>query len=129
MTMLIASESLWAQIPEFDESRPYLLHPYVTPERLMTWQESLPPGEVCIRRGARVQAFEGKVGWKDDFVVIPTHGEIPHLLLREGHFWGRKELAIPVSAVERIKGRTAHLKLDKKGVRALPSVPVQEPWR
>ena len=129
MTPLIESEFLWAEIPEFNEAHPYLLHPYVFPRRLMTKQESLPPGELCIRRGARVQATDGKVGWVDEFVVIPTNGEITYLLLREGHLWGCKEVTIPISAIERIEERMVHLKLDKRGLQALPSVPVRRPWR
>ena len=129
MTPLIEAEFLWVEIPGFDEFHPYLLHPYVTPGRLMTKQESLPPGELWIRRGAQVQATDGKVGWVDEFVVMPTNGEITHLLLREGHLWGYKEVTIPVSAIERIEGRTVHLKLDKRSIQALPSVPVRRPWR
>jgi sporulation protein YlmC with PRC-barrel domain len=129
MSPLIESEFLWAEIPEFRESHSYLLHPYVVPGRLKTKQESLPPGELDIRRGARVQATDGKVGWVDEFVVIPTNGEITHLLLREGHQWGCKEVTIPISAIERIEERTVHLKLDKRGIQALPSVPVQRSWR
>ena len=129
MTPLIESEFLWAEIPGFDEAYPYLLHPYVIPGRLMTKQQSLPPGELGIRRGTRVHATDGKVGWVDEFVTIPTNGEITHLLLREGHLWGCKEVTIPVSAIERIEERAVYLKLDKRGVQALPSVPVKRPWR
>lgn len=129
MPPLIEAEFLWAEIPEFYEAHGYMLHPYVVPGRLMTKQESLPPGELDIRRGARVYATDGKVGWVDEFVVIPTNGEITHLLLREGHLWGCKEVTIPISEIERIEERVVHLKLDKKGIRALPSVPVRRPWR
>ncbi len=94
----------------------------------MTKQESLPPGKFRIRRGAPVQASDGKVGWVDEFVVIPANGEITHLLLREGHLWGCKEVTIPVSAIERIEGRTVYLKLNRRGVQALPSVPVRRLW-
>lgn len=129
MAPLIESEFLWAEIPGLDEAYPYLLHPYVIPGRLATKQESMPPGELGISRGTRVHATDGKVGWVDEFVVIPTNGEITHLLLREGHLWGCKEVTIPVSAIEGIEERTVHLKLDKRGVQALPSVPVKRPWR
>ena len=129
MTPLIETEFLWAEIPEFNEFYPYLLQPYVIPGQLATKQESLPPGELGIHRGARVHATDGKVGWVNEFVTIPTNGEITHLLLREGHLWGCKEVAIPISAIERIEERTVYLKLDKREVQALPSVPVRRPWR
>ena len=129
MTPLIEAEFLWAEIPGFNESHPYLLQPYVIPARLMVRQESLPPEELGVRRGARVHATDGKVGWVDEFVVIPTNGEITHFLLREGHLWGCNEVTIPITAIDRIDGKTVHLKLNKKEIRALPFVPVRRPWR
>ena len=129
MTPLIESEFLWAEIPGLDEAYPYLLHPYVIPGRLKTKQLSLSPDELGIHRGARVYATDGKVGWVDEFVTIPTNGQITHLLLREGHLWGCKEVTIPVSEIERIEGGAVYLQLDKMGVLALPSVPVRRPWR
>jgi hypothetical protein len=129
MIPLIEAEFLWAETAGFNESHPYLVHPYVIPGRLMVRQESLPPEELCVRRGARVHASDGKVGWVDEFVVIPTNGEITHLLLREGQLWGCKEVTIPITAIDRIDGKTVHLRLNKQEIRALPSVPVQRPWR
>jgi sporulation protein YlmC with PRC-barrel domain len=129
LTPLIEAEFLWAKIPGFKKSDPYLLHPYVTPRQRMTKGESVPPEKLRIRRGARVQASDGKVGWVDEFVVIPNSGAVTHLLLREGHLWGCKEVSIPVSAIERIEGRMVHLKLNRRDVQALPSVPVRRLWR
>lgn len=129
MIPLIEAEFLSAEIPGFNESHPYLVHPYVIPGRLMVRQESLPPDELGVRRGARVLATDGKVGCVDEFVVIPTNGEITHLLLREGHLWGCKEVTIPISAIERIDGRKVYLKLNKKEISALPSVAVKRPWQ
>ena len=65
----------------------------------------------------------------DEFVTIPTNGQITHLLLREGHLWGCKEVTIPVSEIERIEGGAVYVKLDKRGIQALPSVQVRRPWR
>lgn len=129
MQPFIESEFMWIEIPDLDESFPYMLHPYVVPSSLTEKQESLPAEELCIRRGAQVQATDGKVGWVDEFVVVPANGEITHLLLREGHLWGCKEVTIPISAIERIEGKTVHLRLDTKRVQALPPVPVQRSWR
>jgi hypothetical protein len=125
----IEAEFLSAEMAGFNESHPYLLHPFVIPARLMVRQESLPPDELGVRRGARVLATDGKVGCVDEFVVIPTNGEITHLLLREGHLWGCKEVTIPISAIERIDGRKVYLKLNKKEISALPSVAVKRPWQ
>jgi hypothetical protein len=46
----------------------------------------------------------------------------------EGHLWGKKEVTIPVSAIDRIAEDTVYLKRDQKTVEALPSEPVRRSW-
>ena len=55
-------------------------------------------------------------------------GHISHLILMEGHLWGKKEVAIPVSAIDRIEEDTVYLKLDKEAVESLPSEPVRRTY-
>jgi hypothetical protein len=45
---------------------------------------------------------------------------VTHVLLQEGHLWGRKEVAIPVSAVTRIQDGI-RLNMTKKQIEDLPS--------
>ena len=47
-----------------------------------------------------------------------------HLVMREGHLWGKKDVVIPVSEVDRIEEDTVYLKLSKDEVQALPAIPV-----
>jgi hypothetical protein len=56
-----------------------------------------------------------------------TGGTVTNLLLREGYLGGKKDVAVPVSAVDFCDADTVHLKLDKAAVKALPSVPVKRP--
>jgi hypothetical protein len=125
MEPLIETGLVWADIPELNELPPYHLHPYAAWMPSMARHGSLPRGELCIRRGAGVQAIDAGVGWIDELGVVPTSGEITHLLLREGHLRGRKEVVIPVSEIDRIEERTVYLKLYRKGVEALPLVQVR----
>ena len=37
------------------------------------------------------------------FVADPQTGHITHLILREGHLWGQRDVVIPVNAIERIE--------------------------
>jgi hypothetical protein len=106
-------------------SCPYHLQPYAAWMPSIAKHESLPRGELCIRRGARVQAIDARVGWIDEFGVVPTSGEITHLLLREAHLRERKEVVIPVSAIDRLEERTVFPKLHREGVEALPFVQVR----
>ncbi len=82
--------------------------------------ERIPPNELAIHRGTLVMAKDGHVGQVDEFIVEPVNGHITHLVLREGHLWGKKDVSIPVSQIDRIEKDTVYLKLDKRGVEALP---------
>ena len=64
---------------------------YVPEER-----RQIPPGELAVRRGTRVEATDGYVGKVDEFLVNPQNGNITHLVMREGHLWGQKDVTIPL---------------------------------
>jgi hypothetical protein len=53
-------------------------------------EEQIPPGELAVYRGARVEATDGKAGMLGEFLVNPLTGHISHLILMEGHLWGKK---------------------------------------
>jgi hypothetical protein len=55
------------------------------------------------------------------FVVNPSDHQVTHILLQEGHIWGRKEVAIPISAVTGIDNGI-RLNLTKQQVEDLPPV-------
>jgi len=104
----------------------YLLWPYVVLETRTVLAECkrIPPHELAVRRGAQVEATDGRVGTIDEFLVDPQNGHITHLMLREGHLWDKKDVAIPVSEIEHIGEHTVYLKLGKQAVQALPAIPV-----
>ena len=55
------------------------------------------------------------------FLVNPDDDRVTHVLLQEGHLWGRKEVAIPISAVIRVD-EGIRLNLTKEQVGELPPV-------
>ena len=59
----------------------------------------VPVGETEVGPGDRVLAVDGDIGRVQGFLVNPGDGRVTHVLLQEGHLWGRKEVAIPMSAV------------------------------
>jgi hypothetical protein len=75
-----------------------------------------------------VGATNGKVGRVDEFIIEPTSGFITHVVMREGHLWDQREVAIPISAIDRIEENTVFLILDRSEVKALPAVPVKRWW-
>ena len=55
----------------------------------------VPSGEVEEHRGDHVHATDGDIGQLRGFRLDPSSGRVTHVLLGEGHLWGRKEVAIP----------------------------------
>jgi hypothetical protein len=96
---------------------------YVTVE-----DEHIPADELAIRRGARVEASDGHVGRVDEFLINPANDQITHLVMREGHFWGQKDVTIPVSQIDHYQENTVYLKLNKQEIEKLPAIPVQRSW-
>jgi len=105
----------------------YMTWPYVLPQGMAVplEHERIPPGELAVRRGTHVEAKDGRVGVVDEFLVDPTNGHITHLVLREGHLWGKKDVTIPVSQIDHIEEDTVYLKLSKPDIEALPALPVR----
>ncbi len=109
----------------------FRLWPFVEPEDGMVSLdiEQLPPGELGIHRGAHVNATDGRIGQVNEFLVDPSSGHITHLVLREGHLWGKRDVTVPVSAIDRIEDDEVYLKLDKPGIEQLPAIPVRSKGR
>ncbi len=110
---------------------PVLMWPYVTPEEelLPIDEEWVPPGELAVGRGARVQDISGAyVGSVDEFPVNPADERITHLVVREGHPWNRKEATIPVSQVGRMAEEIVDLKLNRRQIAVLPTIPIRRIW-
>jgi len=109
----------------------YFYLPYITAKTIMQMpveHQQIPLGEMAVRRGTRVEATDGYVGKVDELVVGPDHGYMTHLVMREGHLWGKKDIIIPLSALGDIRDNTIFLKLDKRQVESLPTFPVHRHW-
>jgi sporulation protein YlmC with PRC-barrel domain len=83
---------------------------------------TLPLGEVAVRRGEQVRATDGTIGQVQGLVIDPGSRHVTHLLLQEGHLWGRKEVAIPISAVTAVGEDGVQLSITKQQVQELPPV-------
>ncbi len=106
---------------------PYVMWPYyypVTSEEPLE-KDHIPADELAIRRGARVEAADGPIGRVDEFLIDPGNDFITHLVMREGHLWGQKDVTIPVNQVDHYKGNTVYLKLKKQDIEKLPAIPVR----
>lgn len=107
-----------------------MLWPYVVPKKRVIDDKfrRIPPGELAIKRGARVIALDGKVGQVNEFVVDPENGYITHLVLREGHVWGKQSVCIPLAQIDRIEENIVYLKIDKAAIAAMPKIQIERKW-
>lgn len=120
-------ESHFVPVEEPDsESEGILFLPYTMPSEPVTGQvESIPRSQLDVKRGADVEASDGHVGKVDEFLIEPLNGNITHLVLREGRLWDKRDLTLPVTAIDRAEGGKVYLKLDQETVKALPAIPVK----
>jgi hypothetical protein len=104
----------------------YMMWPYYVPMAayISREMEHIPAGELAIRRGARVEASDGHAGRVDEFLINPENDCISHLVMREGHLWGRKDVTIPISDIDHFADNTVYLKLNKQAIENLPGIPV-----
>ncbi len=102
--------------------------PRLTLASAIETRDMLPTGEVGIRRGEAVQASDGEIGKVEGFVVDSATGQVTHVLLQEGHLWGRKQVAIPIGSVEKIE-QVITVKMTKQEIEHLPDVGVTEHHR
>jgi len=79
-----------------------------------------------VRRGEQVQATDGDIGRVQGLVIDPGSHRVTHVLLQEGHLWGRKEVAIPIRAVTAADDGI-QLKISKLEVQDLPRVDIDHP--
>jgi sporulation protein YlmC with PRC-barrel domain len=129
----------YVTMPEFIQSEFIIPSPYGGNEEIPTTMllpyamvlgtitiehEQIPPNELAIHRGTPVIATDGRVGQVDEFLVEPKNGQITHLMLREGHLWGKKDVSIPVSQIDRIEKDDVYLKIDKQAVENLPALSI-----
>lgn len=114
------------EIPRYvgaDQQAPYYApaHEVVQYER-----ELVPEGEYPIRQGIGVEATNGTVGRIHNLLYDEESGQLTHLVLREGHPWGKKDVLMPVSLVDNVGRDKVYLAIDKETVAAtLLAVPTR----
>jgi sporulation protein YlmC with PRC-barrel domain len=89
--------------------------------------DTIPLGEVEVRRGEHVHATDGSIGRVQGLVIEPQSHHVTHVLLQEGHLWGKKEVAIPIRAVAKVDPDGIHLNTTKQQVQDLPPVDIAHP--
>ncbi|MEJ2749430.1 MAG: PRC-barrel domain-containing protein [Anaerolineae bacterium] len=117
--------------PPMNETDGIGMWPYAIPEDYMTAVpvEDVPYGELAVHRGTHVEAVDGRIGRVDEFLVNPKNSHITHLVLREGHLWGQKDITIPITEIDHIEDDVVYLKLDKHTIEHMPGIPIKRWWQ
>jgi hypothetical protein len=88
----------------------------------------LPAGEVAVRGGDLVHAIDGDIGHITGVVMDAGSRQVAYVLMHARQLLGRKEIAIPISAVTRVDAGI-QLDITKQDVKHLPPVDLQQPSR
>jgi len=120
-------EYIQATVPHLIEvTNMTIMKPFVVPEKRIIKEKiyHIPGNELPVKRGTRVFSADGyDIGTVDEFLVDQNGGNITHLVLREGHILGKKDVFIPVKEIATIEESDIHLALDKKDIEQLPAIP------
>jgi hypothetical protein len=119
----IETEFISVEIPHYASARGW---PVALPEKMMkeVHHHHIPLNEMAIHRGAQVKASDGRVGQVDEFLVN-ADGHVTHLILRQGHLFGKKEIAVPIAEVAEFDNQRVELKLNKKQIESLPVIAIR----
>ena len=99
----------------------------VVPETALTVTSDapLPDGDQGVAvHAVATYATDGAIGHVEGLLIDPGTHQVTHVLLQEGHLWGRKDVAIPLSAVRDLDTGGLQLSVTKQEVGDLPPVPV-----
>mgnify|MGYP001183748480 CR=1 FL=1 len=132
LEQFLEHEFIQVDMPLMDYApRTYVIWPYAEPEEQYVdiVHEHIPAGELAVRRGTVVEATDGPVGKVDEFLVDAKNGNITHLVLREGHLWGKKDIVVPISQIDSLDGDSVHLQIGKAAIAELPAIPIKRWWQ
>jgi sporulation protein YlmC with PRC-barrel domain len=80
---------------------------------------TIPSGHLAVRGDQHVHSTDGEVGKIRAVKVDAASGRVTHILLQEGHLWGKREVAIPWSSVTSLDGGV-HVSLTSESIKELP---------
>jgi sporulation protein YlmC with PRC-barrel domain len=83
--------------------------------------DTLPSHYLAVRGDQPVHGTDGEIGKIRAVMVDAGSGGVTHILLQEGHLWGKREVAIPWGSVTTIDGGV-HLNLTSEAIKGLPDV-------
>jgi sporulation protein YlmC with PRC-barrel domain len=80
----------------------------------------VPKGEVELRRSSPVLAVDGRYVGRVGGLILDDDEEITQFLLEQGHLWTRREVTVPMSAVEDVQTDAVRISLSESELAELP---------
>ncbi|OQY40072.1 MAG: hypothetical protein B6229_02690 [Spirochaetaceae bacterium 4572_7] len=106
---------------------PYVVHDGTTSVEVTN--EEIPDGEFKLRKGMVVKDHTGKkLGNIDELIINESSGSITHIVMRKGHLFGAKEIAVPNIHINRYEKDFVSLYIEEKAIDALPEVIIKRKW-
>lgn len=120
----------------FAGQKPYIRTEYFSPDFFLTvakqedcalplepasWtveRPATPDGAVALIGHEPVEATDGKVGRVDGVLLDRAGGHVTHLILRQGHLWGARDVLVPAGLVARFEDGRVILSVDKAALTA-----------
>jgi hypothetical protein len=100
------------------------IEPLGVAEHVTEIYDRIPKDKVEIRRASSVVSSDDHLLGHVDGFVVGSDELISHIVLEQGHLWGKKDVTIPINAVAEIDNDEVNLTLSKDEVGQLDSVPV-----
>jgi uncharacterized protein YrrD len=89
----------------------------------MTTYDMIPEGTAEIRRASDVVASDGDVVGHVRGMITSPDFSLTDLVIDRGHLWRHREITVPIGHVESIETDGVRLRVTRKTVLSLPSVP------
>lgn len=121
----------WGADPTMTHS--YTMFPYVIREgkpMIEVKKEDIPEGELKYKKGMAVKDSNGKKLGHIDELIVEKNGEfITHIVMRTGHLFGAKEVAVPNVDIDCFDAKCVRLTIPHNEVQDLPQVMIKRTWK
>ncbi|WP_435234367.1 PRC-barrel domain-containing protein [Psychromonas sp. PT13] len=111
----------------------YTLFPYVIHDgqrMLQVIKEIIPEGYLKLKKGLKVKDPNDKVLGHIDELLIDTETDlISHIIMRKGHIFGNKTIAIPRAYIMSFEPDAVVLSIEEAETEALPEVNIKRAWK
>lgn len=109
--------------PVYDTMGNYYVVPLM--KSILVEHKSVPKGTLALEHYAPIKTIEGNVGRLDELLIDEETDGITHLVMKEGHLWGQRDVSIPISEIKNINEDGITLKLSKEQVKNLPVITIR----